>query len=86
MLLRTIKFPFTMIIQKFRTATRGLGEYCEVKNELRVRKGRKLYRFTCMEDKLQFAVTGRPNVAIPLAPDATVDEFRRSIASLIKES
>lgn len=75
-----------MIIQKFRTATRDLGEYCDLTNELRVRKGRKLFRFTCMEDELRFATTGRPNLAIPVAPDATVDEFRRSIASLIKES
>lgn len=75
-----------MIIQTFRTATRDLGDYCPIKNELRVVKGRKLYRFACTEHEMRFAATGRPGLVIPLAPDATVKEFRQSIVSLIEES
>ena len=76
---------FKMMIQRFRTAAQGLGKYCPLKNELRVRKGRKIYCFTCGEQEFRFVSTGQPEVVIPFAPDATVDEFRRSIVSLIGE-
>ena len=72
-----------MILKKFRAATKGYGEYCAVKNELRVRKGRKIYRFTCGECELRFAAPARPEVVFPFAPDATTREFKRCIANLI---
>jgi hypothetical protein len=73
-----------MLIQKFRTAAKGNGKYCPVKNELRVRKGRKVYRFTCGECELRFAAPAQPEVAFPVAPDATVREFRRGISAIIE--
>ena len=73
-----------MLIQKnFRAAAKGHGEYCADKNELRVRMGRKIYRFTCGECELRFAAPARPEVVILFAPDVTVREFRRCIAELI---
>jgi hypothetical protein len=72
-----------MLIQNFRTAAKGYGEYCPAKNELRVRKGRKVYRFTCIEYEIRFAAPARPEVVIPIAPDATVRELRRAIPLLI---
>lgn len=75
-----------MVQQRFRTATQGLGRFHSTRNELRIRKGSKLYLFACMEHELRFEVTGRAALVIPLAPDATVNELRRSIASLIEEN
>lgn len=72
-----------MMLQEFRAVAKGLGEYCAVKNELRVRKGRKIYRFTCGEGELRFKAPARPEIVLPFAPDATASEFRRSIAELI---
>jgi hypothetical protein len=72
-----------MIFQKFRTAAKGYGEYCPVKNELRVRKGGKTYRVTCGKGELRFAAPDRPEVVFPFAPDVSVREFRRCIAELI---
>jgi hypothetical protein len=54
-----------------------------VKNELRVRRGRKVYRFTCKEGELRFAASARTEVVFHLAPDATVLEMRRSFSSMI---
>jgi hypothetical protein len=71
------------LFKNFRTSAKNFGEYCAVKNELRVRKGRKIYRITCGEGELRFAAPARPEVVIPIAPDATVPEFRRLIAYLI---
>jgi hypothetical protein len=73
----------TMILQNFRAAAMGLGRYCPKKNELRVCRGRRTYRFTCGEQEIRIAATGQPEVVIPLAPDATVEEFKQSIAVLI---
>lgn len=73
-----------LLTQSFRKASRGLGEYCPVKNELRVRKGRKVYRFTIGEGELRFAAPGHEEIVIHIAPDATVPELRRGIASLIE--
>jgi len=73
-----------MLKQVFRKASRGLGEFCPTKNELRVRKGRKVYRFTCGECELRFASPGREEVVFHIAPDATALELRRGIASLIE--
>jgi hypothetical protein len=72
-----------MLIQNFRTAAKGHGKYCPTKNELRVRKGRKVYRFTCTEYEIRFAAPARPEVVITIAPDATVPELRRAIPSII---
>lgn len=74
-----------MILQNFRAAAIGHGEYCPVKNELRVRKGRKIYRFTCGEGELRFKASGRDEVVFPIAPDATVRELRKCIIYLIDE-
>ena len=76
--------PCKTILKNFRTATKGHGEYCPVKNELRVRKGRKTYRFTCCEEgELRFAAPAEVEVVFPVAPDATVREFRKFITALI---
>ena len=77
------KFSGKMLIQNFRTAAKGLGQYCPDRNELRVRKGRKLYRFTCEECELRFAVSARPEVVLLVAPDTTVRELRCWITGLI---
>jgi len=76
------KLSREMLIRNFRAAAKGHGEYCPIKNELRVRKGRKVYRFTCGEYELRFAAPGREEVVLLLAPDAKVSEFRRCIADL----
>jgi len=75
---------YDMLLRSFRKASRTLGEYCPVKNELRVRKGRKVYRFTCGEGELRFATPGSAEVVIHIAPDATVPELVRGIARLIE--
>lgn len=75
---------YDMLLLSFRTASRGIGEYCPVNNELRVRKGRKVYRFTCGDGELRFAASGQEECVIHTAPDATVPELRRGIASLIE--
>jgi hypothetical protein len=54
-----------------------------VNNELRVRKGRKVYRFTCSESELRFTAPGCEEVVIHIAPDATVPELRKGIAGLL---
>jgi hypothetical protein len=72
-----------MLFKKFSVAAKGHGKYCPVKNELRVRRGRKTYRFFCGECELRFAATGRPEVVFPVSPDATVRELRRGISSII---
>jgi hypothetical protein len=73
-----------MLARSFRNASMGLGEYCPVKGELRIRKGRKVYRFTCGDGQLRFAAPGREQVVIHIAADATSPELRRGIASLIE--
>ena len=75
---------FDMILKNFSTAAKGLGEYCPVKHELRVRKDGKTCRITCCEDGvLRFSAPAREEVVFPVAPDATVSEFRRCIAWLV---
>jgi hypothetical protein len=74
-----------MLFQNFRSAAKGYGKYCPVKNELHVRKRNKIYRFICGEYELRFAAPARPEVVFPIAPDATVLELRRCIAELIDE-
>jgi hypothetical protein len=71
-----------MLIQNFRAAAEGRGEYCPIKNELRIRKGREVYRFTCGEFELRFAAPGREEVVFILAPDAKVHEFTRCFTDL----
>ena len=73
-----------MFIRNFRTAAKGLGKHCPIKNELRIRRGRKVYRFTCCgEGKLGFAAPAQPEVVIIISPDATVRELRRGIPLII---
>ena len=72
-----------MLIQNFRIAAKGHGKYCPTKNEIRVRKGRKVYRFTCTEREIRFAAPARSEVALHISPDATVRELRRSISLMI---
>lgn len=71
-----------MLIQNFRKASEGYGKYCPIKNELRVRKGRKVYRFICGNCELRFVAPGSEEVVIHPAPDATVHELRRCISYL----
>lgn len=72
-----------MLIRNFRAAVKEQGKYCPIKNELRVRKGRKVYRFTCEESKLRFAAPGREEVVIHISLDATVRELKRGISLII---
>jgi len=68
--------------EKFRTAAESFGGYCPVKNELRVRKGRKTYRFTLGRGVIHCEAPDLPEVVCPFSPDVTVGEFKRFIASL----
>ncbi len=70
------------LFENFRAASEGLGKHCALRNELRIRKGRRLYLFTCGECELRLVVSGRADVSFLLAPDTTVSEFRRCIAAL----
>jgi hypothetical protein len=72
-----------MLIQNFRSAATGHGKYCPTKNELLIRKGGSVYRFTCKECEIRFAAPARPEVVLDIAPDATVHELRRGIALII---
>jgi hypothetical protein len=72
-----------MLIQNFRSAAMGHGKYCPAKNELRVRKGRRVYRFTCTERGIRFAAPAQSEVSLYIAPDATVHELRRGISLVI---
>jgi hypothetical protein len=72
-----------MLIHNFRAAVKKQGKYCPVKNELRVRKGKKVYRFTCAERELRFAAPACAEVVICISHDATVGELRRGISSII---
>jgi hypothetical protein len=74
-----------MLLENFRSAVEGYGKYCPVKNELRVRRRSKIYRFTCGECELRFAAPARPEVVFLIAPDATTLELRGCIAKLIDE-
>lgn len=74
---------YDMLLLSFRTASRGMGEYCPVKNELRVRKGRKVYLLTCGDGELRFAASGQEELVILIAYDATAPELRKGIASLL---
>lgn len=72
-----------MSTQIFRNACKGYGTYCPNKNELRVHKHRKVYRFTFGKCELRFVAPGCKEVVIHLAPDATALEFRRCFDYLI---
>lgn len=74
-----------MANRNFRAAAQGFGKYCPVKNELRIRKGGKTYRFICGEQELRVLATGKPEIVIPIASDAKVCEFQRTIALMIGE-
>lgn len=72
-----------MLARSFSKASVGLGEFCPLKKELLVRKGRKVYRFTCGNGELRFTAPGQEELVIYIASDATVPELRKGIASLI---
>ena len=72
-----------MLSKKFSVAAKTHEKYCPVKNELRVRRDRKIYRFFCGEDKLRFVANGFPEVVNFISSDATVPELWRGIASII---
>jgi hypothetical protein len=72
------------IMQVFRQASEGYGTYCPIKNELRVRKGRKVYRFICAESELRFLAPGSEEVVLYFACDITILEFKRCIAYLLE--
>jgi hypothetical protein len=69
-----------MLFQNFRLAAEGQGEYCPLKNEIRIRKGGKVFRFVCEEDEILFTAPDRPEIAIPIALDATASELRRGMS------
>jgi hypothetical protein len=71
-------------MQNFHAAAKDQGEFCPIKNELRVRRGKKVYRFTCRgEGELRFTAPNEPEVVITLSADATVCELKRGIPYLI---
>ncbi|MBT8044571.1 MAG: hypothetical protein KJO79_06435 [Verrucomicrobiae bacterium] len=72
-----------MLSKIFRQAAKACGEYCPDREELRVRRGSKIYRFICRECRLRFAAPGQQEVEFYIAPDATVRELRRAIAEII---
>lgn len=72
-----------MLIQNFRSAAIGHGNYCPNKNELEVCRGKRVYRFTCTECEIRFAAPARSEVVLDIAPDATVRELRRGISLII---
>lgn len=74
-----------MLLRNFRNAAKGHGEYCTAKNELRVRRGRKIYRFICDGDNLWFAAPGQQDVLLCVSPDVTAKELRHGIPGIIDE-
>jgi hypothetical protein len=72
-----------MLSQIFRNACEEYGTYCPNKNELRILKHRKAYRFTCGESELRFVAPGREQIVILVAPDVTTYEFKRCFTYLI---
>lgn len=79
-----LKFFRSDLMQNFRTAAKGQGEYCPIKNELRICRGNKIYRFTCRgEDGLCFTPPDEPEIVIALSADATVRELKLGIPYII---
>jgi hypothetical protein len=72
-----------MLLDHFRNAAEGLGEYCPIKNELRVYKGNKVFRFTYGKGELRFAAPDQPEFVIPVSPDATAYELKRGMSLLL---
>lgn len=75
-----------IVMQIFRQASIGYGKYCPIKNELRVRRGSKIYRITCEKCVLRFVAPESEEVVIPFASDITILEFKRSIAYLLERA
>lgn len=73
-----------MLLENFRTVGMELGNYCPIKNELRIHRRRKVFRVTCCgKGELRLAARARPEVVIIVATDATVPELRHGISSII---
>jgi hypothetical protein len=72
-----------MSLENFRAAAKGLGQYDPANNELLVSEGGEIHRFSCGKGLFRHTPPSRSEIVIPIAPDATVQEFRRSFAMLI---
>ncbi len=77
MALPTSSLSRTMFADNFRKAAKGYGTFCPVKNELQIRKGRKIYRFRCEGQSLLFKAPAGQETVLLVAADATVLELRR---------
>jgi len=75
-----------MLNQNFIAAAKDYGEYCPFRNELRVRRGRKVYRLTCGDAELRVAATGQPEVVLPIADNATVQELKCAFSLIVDSS
>lgn len=73
-----------MLRNNFREAAKWRGRYCTEKNELRVRRGKDVYRFICNENGIRFAPPNQPEVELFVCIDATVSELKRAITETIK--
>jgi hypothetical protein len=71
-----------LLYHNFRKAAKGQGKYIPDRNELQVRKGRRLYRFICGHCEIRIVSTAHTEVVLPVAPDVTVRELRRCFAEL----
>ena len=74
------------LYQNFREAAEAHGKYFPDRNELHVRKDGRIYRFICGDCEIRFTAPKRPEIVLPIAPDATVRELGRCIACLSGES
>lgn len=72
-----------MNIQNFRTAVKRLGNYCPDNNELRVHKGRKIYRFTCSQHELRVSASAQPKMIFRVAPYPMVHELKNAIGLIV---
>jgi hypothetical protein len=76
----------TMLTDNFRKAAKGHGTYCPVKNELQVRKGRKIHHFRCGEHTLLHTPPARQEITLLVASDATAPELRHCFDIVINST
>ncbi|MBT8043805.1 MAG: hypothetical protein KJO79_02545 [Verrucomicrobiae bacterium] len=82
--LETLDQSSKLLRNNFRQAAKWRGKYCTEKNELRVLRGKDVYRFILRETSLYFAAPNEPEVELFVAADATVSELKRAIPETIK--
>lgn len=68
--------------QQLLMAANGFGKYCPARHELLVRKGKKTQRFIFGESKIRVVTHAKKEITFFVAPDVTVQEIRRFIATM----